>query len=74
MIRMKLVDKIINATNNNETTAGVFLDLSKAFDTVKHDILSDKKAHYGLWGVFLDWLKNYLINREHFVDYNNESG
>ena len=37
MILMKLVDKIVNATNNNETTAGVGLNLSKAYDTVKHE-------------------------------------
>ena len=36
MAVIKLVDKIVNAANNNEITAGIFLDLSKAFDTIKH--------------------------------------
>ena len=39
MAILKLVDKIVEASNNNQITAGVFLDLSKAFDTIKHDIL-----------------------------------
>ena len=39
---MQLVDKIINAVEKNETTIGVYLDLSKAFDTIDHDILLHK--------------------------------
>ena len=68
---IKLVDKIVNAANNNEITAGTFLDLSKAFDTIKHDILLDKMAHYGFRGIVLDWFKSYLTNRKQFVEYNN---
>ena len=69
----KLVEKIVDASNNNETTAGVFLDLSKAFDTIKHDILLDKMAHYGFRGTVLKWFKNYLTSRKQFVDYNNHT-
>ena len=68
---IKLVDKIVNAANNNEMTTGIFLDLSKAFDTIKHDILVDKMAHYGFRGIALDWFKSYLTNRKQFVEYNN---
>ena len=70
MAVIKLVDKIVNAANNNEITAGIFLDLSKAFVTIKHDILFDKMAHYGFRGIVLDWFKSYLTNRKQFVDYN----
>ena len=65
--------QILNAANNNETTAGVFLDLSNASDTIKHDILLDKMAHFGLRVVVLDWFKNYLSNRKQFVDYYNHT-
>ena len=35
----QLVDKIVNAAEKNETTIGICLDLSKAFDTIDHSIL-----------------------------------
>ena len=65
MAVIKLINKIVNASNNNEITAGIFLDLSKAFDTIKHDILLDKMAHYRFRGIVLDCpglIENSLLN------------
>ena len=45
-----LCDKISSAIDNNELTVGMFIDLSKAFDTVTHQILLDKLWHYGIRG------------------------
>src|ERR1700733_12446075 len=60
---MEVIDKITEAIDNRQFTIGVFLDLSKAFDTIRHDILINKLEYYGVRGIPLDWFKSYLSNR-----------
>ena len=45
------------------------MDLSKAFDTIDHDILLYKLEYYGFRGVTLDWFKSYFSNIKQFVRY-----
>ena len=45
---MNLLNHITDGFDNNLFTLGVFIDLSKAFDMVIHDILSEKLQHYGV--------------------------
>ena len=65
-----LVDKIMSAFNDGEMVLGVFLDLSKAFDTVDHDILLNKLDTYGSRGTAHDWFRSYLFQRKQFVVFN----
>ena len=67
---LQLYDKISLAIDQSEFTIGIFLDLSKAFDTVNHNILFDKLQHYGIRGTALNWFKSYFSNRMQFVQYN----
>ena len=62
-----LFGKIFLALDRNEHAVNVFLDFSKTFDTVDHNVLLDKLEHYGIRGVALDWVRSYLSNRLQFV-------
>ena len=72
MALMLLLDKISKSLDNGEFVVGVFLDFSKAFDTVNHKILLLKLEYYGIRGTTLKWFESYLSNRSQFVTYNEE--
>ena len=65
-----LVDRISNVLENGEYVLGLFLDFSKAFDTVNHDILFNKLECFGIRDTLLQWFKSYLSDREQYVIYN----
>ena len=68
-----LHDKITSAIDERKHTVGIFLDLSKAFDTVNHRILLDKLEHFGIRGLALEWIKCYVYNRHQYVEFNGIS-
>ena len=64
---IELVDQIRLNMDKKLMTCGIFIDLSKAFDTVNHEILLAKLENYGIRGKSLDLLKSYLSDRKQYV-------
>ena len=52
-------------------TLAIFVDLSKAFDTVNPNILLEKLKAYGIQSENLKWFRSYLSNRKQFISYND---
>ena len=61
---------IVTNLDNKMHTIGIFLSLSKAFDTINHDILLSKLSHYGICGNAFEWFRNYLGNRFQYENFN----
>ena len=67
------VDTVIKNLNNNKYTVSIFMDLSKAFDVLNHNILKRKLEHYGFRNNFLKFIMNFIKDREYFVSVNGHT-
>ena len=65
------MNQITEAFSQGKYTLWIFLDLSKAFDTVNHNILLEKLKAYGIQSENLKWFRSYLSNRKQFLLYDD---
>ena len=66
---MKWVDYIKNEIDAKYTPVNIYIDLSKAFDTLNFDILLHKLHYYGVTGVSFELIRSYLTNRKQYVKF-----
>ena len=64
---LEFLDRIMMDLDNGKTPISIFVDLSKAFDTLNHDILIGKLQYYGLDDTSVNWFRSYLGNRHQIV-------
>ena len=63
------MNKIIEELQKRNHLIGIFIDLSKAFDTIDHTKLLVKLEHYGVRGICLQLLTSYLKKREQYTNF-----
>ena len=59
--------QFVKKTNNGKLTSAVYVDLSKAFDTIGRSVLLQKLTTYGVKDKELEWFNSYLFNRKNYV-------
>ncbi len=70
---LDLIDRVITEMDNDKIPFNIFLDLSKAFDTLDHTILLDKLEYYGIDGAAHRLFESYLKDRKQYVDIDGAS-
>ena len=65
------MEKLKSAVDDQQITCGIFLDFSKAFDTINHHILLEKLYKYGMRGLPHAWFSDYITNRKQYVKVGN---
>lgn len=68
---LEFIDRLYDQLDSGKIPIAIFIDLSKAFDTIDHNILCTKLYHYGVEGTENKWFKSYLTNRTQYVDFVN---
>ena len=67
---LELCDRISEYIDKNKIPITIYLDLSKAFDTLDHNILLRKLKYYGVSGPAFNWFHSYLSNRHQYSEMN----
>ena len=66
------IHSVTIALDTSYQCTGIFIDFSKAFHTIQHNILLDKLYYYGVRGIAHKLISSYLSNRKQLVFYDNE--
>lgn len=67
---IEFIESIIDSIDKGDKVIGIFLDLSRAFDSVEHSKLASVLCSLGIQNIELAWFKSYLGNRNQFVELN----
>ena len=68
---LELLDKVLDQMDKHKIPINVHINLSKAFDSLRHDILLDKLTYYGVTLLAKTLIVSYLSNRKQFVQVGN---
>ena len=71
ILQMQLLNSLIMFIHSKKSPIAVYIDFSKAFDTVSHNILMSKFLHNGVRGVMQHWFESYLSNRKQYISIKN---
>ena len=66
---LRFVNTLFKQMDNFYIPTSILIDLSKAFDTLEHDIMLSKLRYYGVLGIELEIFADYLLERFQYVDY-----
>ena len=72
-VLIDVTEKIRSALDKIIFACGVYIDLQKAFDTVNHSILMNKREYYGIRVAPKMWLESFLIGRHQFTHIKDRS-
>ena len=70
---LELCDRLLKHMDEGKLPITIFLDLSKAFDTLDHEILLNKLHYYGIRNNSLNWFQSYLTDRKQYIQYDETS-
>ena len=70
---LEFTDRIGKEMDAKKISFSIYLDLSKAFDSLDHNVLLSKLNYYGIKNAASNWFKSYLTKHTQYVDCNGIS-